>query len=300
MSATTYIGEKLGSRSSGIGEQRMRWYQATYLVRSNRGSVSADTIRATPGLPQYGTRHPFYSRAFVTAVEPREIPESGAEWEVSVRWESRPWEREEDQQNIPPWEQPAKVRRGSVPVEFSRRADLDGKPFVNAASDPFIPPPHIPTSNLSIEIQRAELEHDDIEVMKWFNVVNHDAWWGFPRYAVRLGPIAVDDAVWDFQSYYVKTYVLEVKAGCFDDPPDLWIPLRILNEGSRELVWDGHNQEFVRRYIEDDDGVQSTEPTLLNADGTQMTRAQVAADGPVYLEFRTFEARPFSELFPEV
>jgi len=296
MTATTLIGEKLGTRSNGIGEQRMRWYRAVYYVRSNRGSISGDTVLTTPGLPRWGDRHPFYTLAFATAVEPRELRETSDLWEVDVRWESRPWQNDDEQ--VPPWEREAVVRDGDIPIENAKTEDLDGKPYVNTAGDPFDPQPLSPESDLQITIERAQLHYDRIELMPWANTVNSDVWWGFPKYSAKLARPTAEDAYWEHQHYYRVTYSLHVKGGCFDDPPDLWIPLRVLNKGSRELIWDGQNQKFERKWCMDDGGVQATEPQLLNENGTQMTRDELAKNGPHWVEFRQVTARPFSEIFP--
>lgn len=299
MAVSKYLGEKLGSRSSGASRDGTRWYQRTYEVETESASIGEDQVRWTRLLPQLGWRHPFYQRAICVNVDPEQVPETSTLWEVRVRWEYDPSQR--DDEDKPPWERNARLRFDEVLIEPTELKDLDEQPFLNAALDPFDPAPTVPRSDCLLTIERAELEYDEDKAMGWGNKVNVDRWRGYPPHAALMHMPTASDA-WEKDTHYWNVvYRIWIKGGCFEDPPDLWIPLKVLNQGARcrvqETLSNG-TKVWKTVWCKDEKDVDATKVQLLNADGTQMTHAQVEADGPNWIEFRNYDTEVFADLFP--
>ena len=312
MTPMKYIGEKPGSRRSGAELKGPTTYEVTYLVLASTSGNSvgdAELVRRTTGLPLLGQRHPFNTRSRCVAVDPHQVPTSkqGEVWEVDVRWEEQPWKREDD--NKPPWERQARIRFDEVLVEDSPLTDLDDKPFRNAAGDPFEPKPTIPVSNVMATIERAELEFDEVEMAEWGNVTNSDIWRGYPRHAALMHMPTASDEYLDGTQFWNVVYRIEIKGRAFEDTPDLWRPLKVLNQGTRHWRWFGLDNAAVansRTLIQatSDDNVASTEPVLLDLEGNKLgmdstgKRLPDADMTPTWIEFRVYRERRFADLFP--
>lgn len=303
-SLTQFIGEKPGTRRSEVSADGARRYYVTYMVLASTVSAKEDHVLRTYGIPRMGTPNLFHPFAFVDSLTARRVPDSSEAWEVDAVWESTPGQRQ-DERTKPPWERPARIRFDEVPVDDFRLHDLDGKYFLNTAKDPFENQPAISRSDIMVTIELAELEYDELDAAKWGNKINSKMWRGYPPFAALMHMPIASDAYYTTdvlsEQYWNVVYRIWIKSGCFDDPPDLWKPLKVLNQGSREIVTvDAGGQVLKRRFCTDDDDVASTEPQLLDAEGKQMTRDDIEAIGPHWVEFKVYDARDFSELFPGV
>ena len=335
----TLIGEKPGSRHSGFTIDSARTYEVTYLVETARVNIEDHAVRSlTPGLPKLGDVHGRDPWARCIAVDPRRRRGDATQWEVRVEWAAIPHQNPENRKDIAPWLRPPRIRFDELLIEVSETRDLDDKMFLNSAKDPFIPAPTIPRSDAILTIERAEETYDESLMMGLANHTNEDTWsigdasQIYPPHALLLRmPTASDDwwspvnetGIPETVQYWNVVYRIWIKGGCFDEVPDLWTPLKVLDQGMRcrkkesGLVIDPDNVQpgdipIPRTvFCTDDDGTQSTELQLLNSDGTQTTWQQLqdqfydkleggelAATGPRYKEFRVYDYVSFNGLFP--
>ena len=330
-------GEKPGSRRSGFTIDGLRTYEVTYRVETADVDVEDWQVATlTQGLPKRGDVHGRDPWARCIAVDPRRRREDAKMWEVRVEWERLANQDPKNRKDIPPWLRPPRIRFDELLIEVSELRDLDGKLFLNSAKDPFIPAPNVPSSDAILTIERAEETYDEDKALGWANHTNKDEWAigeqsrPYPPHALLLRmPTASDDwwspvnetGIPEAVQYWNVVYRIWIKGGCFWPVPDLWTPLKVLDQGMRcrkmGLVQDPDDSDadpeevWKTVFCVDDDGTQSTELQLLNEDGTQTTHEQLEdregeeldpeeepATGPRYKKFRVYDSIYFTELFP--
>ena len=264
---------------------------------------TGDFVKAMIGVPQYGTSHPDNSSAKVVSVVPSR-QEDQRTWFVRVTWKTRSSSNEQQQGN--PEDDPIKWRWDKIHYDDFAFADLDDKPFVDAAGTPFNPPPPIPRTRLKLVFTRNQLDFVPLVASGFGDKINSQEWFGVEAFAAKSDtPTAVEQER-DAQSYWQVTYGVEVSADVISVDGvvkfrKLWKPLEVLNAGPREKkkFFDADGNLIGTKVVvsEDDQGVSWGGQTILTPDGFKIPFDDVIDDHN-FIGFRNYDAVDFNQLVP--
>jgi hypothetical protein len=212
-------------------------------------------------------------------------------------------------QNNPELERPT-IEWDSEETVEAPQFDLDGRPFVNSAGQPFTPAPTFPVGNPVLVIVRNVKRYDSRTYNKYAFAVNDDMFLGNPPGTCQCVPPRAKLMYRGAITYHRVTFRIRIKTNETVDADgvtlvrETWQP-KILDAGmyQKETRW------YLPSFgdltpIYDKQGHAMTQPTLLDGNG----RAQapvVGPDGiarktPVWIYYRRFPTRSFNVLFNNI
>lgn len=272
-----------------------RSYGVTYWCEAENRNIGPRVIRnafytATGiniGSPfkWYHSLHPYYEidpGAVCTAIRLRHKPEGlGQAWSVMAQYE--PFDPDRINPDDPT-AVPILIRWGSATVERSIEIDLDNKPVVNSAGEPFMDPLAREIKLETLSVRRYEASYDPLVAGLYRGAVNDAAWTvrgrTFAARTVRCLEITADEQYHnDFGIFYVVDYEFLV------DPAG-W-RAGILDRGLRMKV--GANIVPIYR-----GGIPITVPCLLNGSGVPLPEPLPVGTPPVNLTFKVYPERDFT------
>jgi hypothetical protein len=174
----------------GVDSEQKRRYRRVYLVEVDDKTDGAITVLNAPGIPAlytaYATESELDTSAYVTDLQANQLDRTSLWWEVSVVYETREREPNEDPEQ---WEPKISYSSEEVmkPVVGLLKQDDVSSPstevlFDNVArtpaGEPIDPPLMTPQSNGVLTIQRNELDFDDDQAGLYEDAVNSDPWFG--------------------------------------------------------------------------------------------------------------------------
>lgn len=207
-------------------------------------------------------------------------------WDVPVEYSNDPTGVDN------PLNEPAEFSLSFAQFQRAADRDLDNKPFVNSAKQPFDPPIEIDDSRpvLLIIKNRAIATFDLSQCLTYQDAINTDTVYGFGPYVWKMAQISPRTITVEsgFQ-YYQVTYELHGRR-------ELWYPLKVLNQGYYQLVDSEGTKK--RELLLDKDSKQLTSPGLLKADGSAIGyNPDGSLDAsPSFEEFNVYKRLPFAPL----
>lgn len=270
-----------------VGESR--YWRAFNVVTSLENELE-QTIKQYAKCPRpgggYNDGRQADMKARCVSIDPRQT--SATSWRVDAEWstQSKEWPPIRD---LPPQGRPAVVTWSEARYQISPPHDFASthaggthdKPFINPAGDKFHPVPPMEEVNQVLRIAKNVAEYDQDEALKYANKVNSIPWFGYPHWKVKSDMPSAASKYENGQEYWEVVYHFEIKGR------GQWLPLLILNAGSRYIDADGNLQHF-----DDIKGNISTEPGLLSMEGGKIERDANGRYTPgveTYTEFMPFE-----------
>lgn len=204
-----------------------------------------------------------------------------------------------------PWYARPEFTWSSVDATVARQFDINGKPFLNSAGDPFAPAPTVEVSYPLLTIVRNEETFTPTKFGYWAHAVNNATFMDHAEDCVQVMPPSASVEWHGAQKYYRATWRLRFKPpgislNVWDvtaTPPALVVKpeswqTQLLDAGFYQRVTPPVGPA-VRAPIYRGGHRVSNSPALLNGQGVKL------ADGgnPVYLEFVTRQRRDLSTLF---
>lgn len=269
---------------SGItagGSETARTTVETYSVVTDSVSDGPLAVLATTdpttglAIPTPNTPHP--DDAFYLAGVPNVSLICPTFFNVTVPYSTRGGQDQAAQYNDPLAE-PAEISWGDVASVEPIDQDADGNAILNAAHEPFDPPPAMDIKDTLLRIKRNEAAFDPDTKLTFDDTTNQHVFWGGKPGRARMA-IPAADKVNASPSYwkvlYEITFRMRTPVGVTDEKA--WYR-RILNQGYRYLDGDGVSHPIL------EDGQPISQPKLLAADGSIL-----ASDAdPVWLEFKKY------------
>ena len=197
-----------------------------------------------------------------------------------------------DYGNVPTYEdpltKPAEHSWSSVVSVEPTDVDALGDPILNAAGEPFDPPPTEGVRDPILTIVRNEAGFDPDTMLTYCDTVCLEPFWGASVGRTRMADIHADKVLAD-PSYWRVRYEVQFRMRTAEDCPDVWAWYRrMLNQGFRHLDDGGAVHAAV-----DADGQPVSQPVLLDGDGKLLNgtgRLDPDGEAPVWL---------YSPRFPE-
>jgi hypothetical protein len=234
-----------------------------------------------------GATLPEDSRAILSSIAIRMDDRNQRRWTGSLQYETS-GETDDNPLNAPP---DISVDRESYTerVEF----DIDDKPIVNSAGEPFDEPPEVTRSRVVLTITRNEATDAWVGLSNDFtDCVNSDPFWiAGPGYA-RCKVISGQNFFFNGLQYWRVKYVIELDRRGFKK--------RVLDRGYSFLATDfqlNNQGRWGKRYVSqvpilNADGSRIDKPVLLDGQGRRLE----SGASPVFKEYNVDERRPFSVL----
>lgn len=283
MSALKVV-EKVASRTASFGIDGSREYTRVFRVRMSRAGDGCLTAVMAPGIPplglNYATTIEYDLGAICRSLEPRQI--SKYVYEVTAKYSSKPSDSEEQDPN--PLLRPPDIAWSKATYGKPLAKDLDGKPVVNSAGQPYDPPVEIERTRQVLTITRNELAYDYDLAEEYADALNSDTFYGKPAGRAKF---AMPVATWKWENgyeYWQVTYQI-------DFHPEGWA-LLLLDQGSYELV-DGPDSTKVRKPIVDS-GVTHSGLVLLDGEGGRLAQSEIDAGNCFWRTPKAFEEKPFA------
>jgi len=249
--------------------------------------TAAIVVRQAPGIPRRGDKHPGDPFAFCRRLVPESLGKGQILWRVTAEYYT-PGGGGAAGDSTNPLDQPADVSWGFEQIMQQVDFDLDDKPIVNSAGDPFDPNPEIAIARPVLTVSRNVKTFDSALAREYAGgrgAVNSDPFFGWPKGTARVRN-------WSAQRVFAGdfTYDRETIEIVFDN--DGW-SLQPLDVGFRESTKvDGVLTGGVEQ-IRDDHGQLISRPVALNRDGAAKTAGYpVGRAGP----FRVYPEKAFSRL----
>lgn len=152
-------------------------------------------------------------------------------WDVIVRYTNDPTGVDN------PLEEPAEFSISPAQFQQAIDQDLDGKPVVNSARQPFDPPVERDDFRVVMVISKNYAAtpfgiypvFNPATAIEYQDAVNTNTVYGFPPYTFKLSISLRTVTIESGFQYFQVSFELQGKR-------DLWYPLRVLNQGYYELV----------------------------------------------------------------
>jgi len=279
--------ENFESRDGSIDQNYRRTYNRTFRVACDDPRDGPVTILRASVVPRVGDIYSvspteFDTQSFVQSLDFRflSLTPYGADWQVNVRY--GPYDTQTLTANPVEW--PVRFSWGAAKYEIPVARDVDGKPIVNSAGEPFAEPTTIDGSRRLLTFTRNELvsAFDPMLAARCADKVNLYPWNGFAPKTVKSEPITTGEAQYsqDVGWWFTVQYSFAVD-------PDGWIK-RPLDQGYTYLSAVDPTKRFTVR--SQGDGQKLDDPALLDGSGYPLAPG---AD-PVFLAFEVYEAIDFS------
>ena len=281
--AVVYVKEKY-RRSGRHTKDGAREYTKTFIVKTNSTGDGPLTIMRDPRLPQrwrtiYATGNEIDLGAICTDVNPKQIDDDGqgnSIWEVPCQFAKATKESQEEEEN--PLLRPAEVSWDGATYQDRLEYDLDGHAILNAAGDPYEEGLVVDRTRQILSITRNELRYDYELAQSYADVLNSDTFYGRAAGSAKMTMPKSSRKVEGKWIYWQTRYEIHFsRLG--------WSFLK-LNQGPHYLDEDGVKKPNTM------DGVATTKPVLLAADGTKLADE---AD-PIFNTFVGYPSLAFAPL----
>lgn len=251
-------------------------------------------VRSHCGLT-LGTRHPTDLQQVLHTLRPSCLGRATWEgdnsdcrlWEIQASYGTwNPAERGDPAQAANPLAMPPRYRMEWERVPEPVWRDINGKPVLNTAGDPFDPPVERAGLVATLTVRRNEESPDFAALIALAENVNTAPWNGFAEKTVRFAPPAFPELEYAQESrtfYYPMVYVFEIN-------PRNW-RAKPLNAGYRQSFLSLDNPRTV--VIMDSAGQPLQTPGLLDTDGRYM-KPPVADNKVLYRVFDIYQDSDFS------
>jgi hypothetical protein len=248
-----------------------------------------------PGVPRYG--EPWPGDAWLRAVSIDPKPKSLALIEIEVEYERGGSALQQKADN--PLYEPAEISWTTSASQEPVDQDLDKKPIVNSAGQPFDQPPSIEVSDPVLRIVRNQATWDQALALRYLSprrAVNSDTFWGQPPGTARVNNLEASEVRAVSGTYYKCTYEFQFRGPPPDKPTDYdkaW-QLRILDQGraSKKLLTAANEIRLTTLLTAE--GLTLSDPIPL--DGAGQPAAPVTDRPQAWLYFRIYPSRPFAAL----
>ncbi|MBN2024087.1 MAG: hypothetical protein JW809_14990 [Pirellulales bacterium] len=280
--------------ASGVGRlDCTREYVLIYLVETTDPADGSIIVGNCPGMPRrgyvYGFGNEYDLGALCQSVTPRQI--SKLVWEVTCQFSSKTEDPDQNMEN--PLVRPPRIEWDAETFLEPYERDANGKAVLNAAGDPFRAPLEREASRLILRFTRNEATFSPIEQAALANKCNADTFMGAGPGCAKL---SAPKAVWKYENdvgYWEKSYEIKFDSKGWNEHP--------ANMGCRHYAYrvaePGGMPQKVKVLAEDENGVVSTEPVHLRADGWPLEQSEIEAGNIVYLDYQPYERIPFGPLF---
>lgn len=288
MPNVTEFKEAFGSREATLdvnGPKVTVSYTRTFQILLDSGGPGADfAVMSHPDLPIARQQHPYDAFSRVKSVRVRPESEDDRKWIAEVQYATDVLPEEHEPDN--PLDKPDVKEWGSQQFQRPAERDLNGKPIVNTAKEPFSQPYEIDDSRQTLSVSRNSAEFDDKLANRYRDAVNSDTFLGYPPGIVKLQEISAQEAFHEGEKYFQIRFVFHFRSEDETDPD--W-QLHVLNAGYRELTVTVGPDNFYKTIL-DDEGLPVNQPVPLNADGEKLRPDQ----DPIFLDFDVYRKLPFS------
>lgn len=195
-----------------------------------------------------------------------------------------------------PLAQPAEVEYNPTRYQKSLVVDLDGKPVVNAANDPFETGITVDRTRFTLTISKPVLDWDPVAALEFQDSVNQETFVptvgkpGFPAKTCKLtwGAKRVRRAGNTF--YWLRTSVIDIDLEGWN--------VKLRNAGLNELVYDPAGEIVInkKRIWVGKPATEATSPQLLTPNGTYIGPLAPGSPLPAPLEFRGYNLKSWVTL----
>jgi len=197
--------------------------------------------------------------------------------------------------SIDPLDEPPKRSWGSIVSEQPIDHDINGKPLVNTAGEPFDPPITIPVYDDVLRIVRNEATYDNFRMRRYRNSLNMYPFMGWPALTCKMVEISAEEIVEADWTYYQVTYEIHMRADEDENGNLVAWKRRVLNRGFRRFLRPEEEGYPGFIAIKDAEGEPVSEPVLLNLEGNDV----VDKDNAVWLLFDVVKVADWRSLHLE-
>lgn len=285
--AITSVIPIAGGRRPTINERGVRTYSRRYRVLSSILGENEIAVLLATGIPRLFDSDPNDPGAYVRDISAEEDEANGFRWIVTVEYSSQAREAPGAEAVNPatgqrnPLAEPAIVEWDDVEIRVPVTTDLEGVAIVNAAGQPFDPPPEVEEGITVCRIIRNEAGFDPDVIDDYKLTVSLHPFFGRLGRQCLMRKITARQQNGEGFRYDQVTYEIHI-AKLKDDPssPDgknhPW-QLKLLNAGLCEKV------SGKLKPIRDKDGTPINQPAPLNTNGTAI--ANLDTTPPNYKDF---------------
>jgi len=283
-----------GRRGPKIGPEGTRTYTRVFeAITDNPADTGPFVVSFAQAPVKYGP-HPDDYFARCTDVDPLQDPDAATYWRLTysystrprllaqVRPDGKPEESPKVDEDNPLNEHPEidwETKYFKVPME----ADLEGKPYVNAAGVPF--ETYLEERpRLVMNVSRNLVEFNQQLIVECEGALNDQLFLGQGTKKIKCERIRAK-AGWKKNQGFVKVSAQVIICG----PDEDWV-LRKLNAGYE--YWDAASGKLKKIYV---DGQLPSRPQLLSEDGTKVLYIR-KGDKPNYIEFRNLRSADLNQL----
>lgn len=277
-----------GSDQSDDGREWRRSVAEVYQVTVTDGATTSPyEAKFATGIPLMRSPHPLDVSMRVNSVQPRRV--SPIMWEVYVSYGSTTSNKNEDEPPTHPLAEPPIIRWFAVRSEDETDEDVDGNAHLNTVGDPLGPIP-VEIIDLGLHVHRNLAANSPLLISTYTGAVNSDKFGPFPAGTARVMDVQIEEKYEEEYVYYPTDIEIHIRRGIKTTDAHAWW-VRRRNEGFY-YYWDVMNKK--KRRATDDSGAPTTNPVLLNEDGSLVDVKN--GDPAHWLEFQQHPAKPFSVL----
>lgn len=294
--AVIAVGEMGMVRRGKLDDTYSREYTRKWRVRTSSALDDASVVlAAVQALVPIYSPYPTDAYALLKSLEAQEL-DTPTHWEVQGSYGTRT--ADQTQQSADPVEEPPEITYTTERIESPLQKDLNGYALVNAAGDPFDPPPVVEDGYdlLNISIKKPFFTRSFASAYRFH--FNSAAIWGAqPKYVLCTqfdGKRGIKNGIpfwtWSLQfKFKANPGESELGAGAVGYQ-GTWENVELLNAGFR--YWDDGSEEAVM--ITDRLGQPLSKPSLLDATGGVISSRE--GTGANYLNFRVKLGANFNDL----
>lgn len=174
--------------------------------------------------------------------------------------------------------------------------DINGKPILNSANQPFDPPITKDKYDLVLRIVRNEESYDRFLAAEYIGAVNNDDFYGYPANTVKCIRFDADRRRTVDLIYYQVHYEFQIRFQKVQDKLYGWTR-RIRDEGYVETKKPENLSDPPDLEVNKDiDIIPLGQPVLLDGNGRKLSQEKIDALEVVWLPFDVDDKLPFSVL----
>jgi len=293
--SVTSTNLKLNDSGQWTGEQGegyARKYTVTYEVHCDSKQDGPATVLLAAGIPAMYAAYAVGNDSDAQALCVKRTPtlvsrtgDGGNIWSVSCEFSTQ---ASDNQSNTDPTQWLPKISGTYSQFMKALERDIDGNPIATSADEVFDPVPEQEDSRPTLVVTKIFKSFDYVFFADYRDKVNSDTWIVrgliFAPDYLKVQQISFQETFINGASYYEVTAAFEVK-------PDKWNPRTWLNAGYL-AKWPTAS-DSAKIILDQKTNLPSTSPQRLKADGTVELNL---TNPPVFVEFNTYERRPFSAL----
>lgn len=288
-------------------------YRSFVVVVDDPPNDTALEVLRAPCLPYRDEVHPEFSVLFADEIRPRQRSGTLTVWDVDVTYKAR-----ETPVFDSPFDDPVERTWGYIRTQEPYERDVNGVPILNAAGEPFDPPPERDVTRPTLVCVRKEPAFSIAAFIPFYDSVNNLHFFGAaPGQAKFMGVSGRGPLVKSGFTYWEVTYEFH-----FREEP--WHQAFILNQGLNQLVENDSEggtdfalRAITREWIDaanavpgqqggappgDAENIPITEPVPLDPLGRILPRYTVDNEGNrvindlFYLVAQPYKLRNFNQL----